>query len=135
MYVESADRVTERRIASSKFYLSIHSLAVTLILGFWSKAPSAPKWAVLPAGAILVALCYLWYATIRSARQLAGGKFQVVKQLEEYLPTRPLGSAEWEALGKGKDPGLYLPVTRIERWVPVGFALSYLSGIVAVLAL
>jgi hypothetical protein len=135
MCVESADRVTERRIASSKFFLSIHTLAFSIILGFWSKAPAAPKWTAIPVGAILIGLCYLWYATIRSARQLSGGKLQVIKQLEEYLPTKPIANAEWEALGKGMDPSLYLPVTRIERWIPVAFAIAYLAGIVAILAL
>jgi hypothetical protein len=37
------------------------------------------------------------------------------------------------ALGEGRDPSSYLPLTRVEHWVPRLFALLYLLLLVAVL--
>ena len=38
------------------------------------------------------------------------------------------------ALGEGRDPSRYLPLTRVEHWVPRLFALLYLLLLVAVLS-
>ena len=59
------------------------------------------------------------------------GKFKVVHEIEKELPLSPY-DAEWEALGRGNDPKLYLPFTRIEIWVPGIFGA--LHGIVFLLS-
>src|SRR5439155_23409496 len=67
-------------------------------------------------------LCYLWFRIIRSYRDLNSAKFKVVA-IEQQLPLRPY-DAEWEAVGRGTNPRLYLPFTHIEvliPWVFMGF--------------
>jgi len=49
----------------------------------------------------------------------------VILALEQMLPIT-LYEEEWVALGSGKDPKKYLPLTHVENWVPVCFALLYL---------
>jgi hypothetical protein len=63
---------------------------------------------------------------VRSYRQLNAGKYLVVGEFEKRLPASPYWSAEWKALGEGKDPKKYLPLTHIENWIPVVFAFLYI---------
>ena len=41
------------------------------------------------------------------------------------------GRAEWAALGEGRDLRTYLPLTHLEEWIPVLFAVVYVGGYVA----
>jgi hypothetical protein len=59
---------------------------------------------------------------------------EVIGALEERLPASIYWHAEWIALGEGKDWRKFLPFTHIEQWVPVLFALVYLSGFVVAVA-
>ncbi|WIX92470.1 hypothetical protein [Amycolatopsis sp. DG1A-15b] len=45
--------------------------------------------------------------------------------LEEQLPASPYWRAELQALGEGKDKVLYWPLTHLEQWLPVIFAVVY----------
>jgi len=51
--------------------------------------------------------------------------------LEERLPASPFWRAEWWALGEGTDRSRYWPLSHIEQWIPVLFALAYVSGFFA----
>ena len=62
-------------------------------------------------------LSYLWYRLVLSYKQMNSGKFKVIHAIEAMLPIRPYG-AEWDALGRGKNPDLYKPFTHIEVFVP-----------------
>ena len=71
---------------------------------------------------------------VRSYRQLNTAKFKVIGALEERLPASAYWRAEWVALGEGEDWHKYLPLTPLEQWVPMLFALVYLSGLVVAVA-
>jgi hypothetical protein len=73
----------------------------------------------------------VWWRIVQSYRQLNSGKFAVILAIEARLPLAPY-AAEWEALGRGKDPKRYLPLTHVENWVPGLFGLLYLLLIVVV---
>jgi hypothetical protein len=45
--------------------------------------------------------------------------------------SRMRGRAEWAALGEGRDLRTYLPLTHLEEWIPVLFAVVYVGGYVA----
>jgi hypothetical protein len=62
---------------------------------------------------------------LRSYRQLNTAKYQVIGEFEKRLPASPYWSAEWKALGEGKDLMKYIPLTYAENWVPIVFALLY----------
>jgi hypothetical protein len=59
------------------------------------------------------------------------GKFKVIGALEERLPTRAFSTAEWTALDQGRDWRVYLPLTHVERWIPLIFAGTYVLGFAA----
>jgi hypothetical protein len=130
LYAEMADRVSARRALANTFFLTLNTAIFTLLGIFWSEPPEASPWLGLFPLAALEVQCFVWFAIIRSYRQLNGAKWAVVGEFETGLPTSPW-AAEWVALAKGKDPSVYWPLTHVERWVPAMFAVAYLGGFVA----
>ena len=131
LYVEMADRVSARRGLTNSFFLTLNTGIFTLIAAL-GKTPPADKawWLAIPLAAIL-GECFAWFYLVRSYRLLNSAKYQVVGILEERLPASPFWRAEWSALGEGKDRGRYWPLSHIEQWIPVLFALAYISGFLA----
>jgi len=134
MYVEMADRVSARRGLANTFFLTFNSAVFTLIGALWTARPHAASGLLIVPVLVLMTECLAWFWLIRSYRQLNAAKYAVVGALEERLPASPYWRAEWKALGEGKDPSRYLPLTHLEEWIPILFAVAYLSGFVAILA-
>lgn len=126
--VEMADRISARRMTTNSFFLTINSALVAFV--GYAETGGRAGGTVAPAlvGLSGVVLCYLWYRLIRSYRGLNTGKFLVVHEIETLLPLR-LYDAEWEAIGRGKDPRRYLPVTHIEEYVPWVFIAIHLGAV------
>lgn len=134
IYVEMADRVSARRGLANTFFLTFNSAVFTLIGALWTARPHATSTLLIVPVLVLMAQCLAWFWLIRSYRQLNAAKYAVVGALEERLPASPYWRAEWKALGEGKDPARYLPLTHLEEWIPILFAVAYLSGFIAILA-
>ncbi len=113
LYVTMADNISVRRQSANSFFLAVNT-AIIGVVGYVGGTSGNWNWAVSLAGLIL---CYAWYRLIRSYKDINSGKFKVIHEIEKELPLLPY-DAEWEALGRGKDPSLYLPFTHIEIWVP-----------------
>ena len=123
IYVEMADRISARRSTANTFFLTLN----TLIVGALSAC--AEKFSQLSVVVICIAaivLCYVWKRLINSYRQLNTAKYAVIGELEKRLPSSPYWSAEWNALGEGKDPKKYKQLTAVEKWVPIVFMCLYL---------
>ncbi len=121
LYVEMADRVSARRLTANSFFLGINT-AIIAIAGYIKSACGEPAirqyyWLIAIAGLVI---SYSWYRHIRSYRDLNSAKFKVIHEIEKLLPLKPYG-AEWEAVGRGKNPKLYKPVSHIETGVPLIF--------------
>lgn len=127
LYVEMADQVSNRRNLANTFFLTLHTLLLGTIGFSIEKGPQIiDRWIIFfPLVAILL-LCVAWWMIVRSYRQLNTGKFLIVGEFEKRLPTSPYWSAEWKALGEGKDPKKYLPLTHVENWVPPIFSFLYI---------
>lgn len=121
-----ADRISSRRQSANSFFLSVNTAIITVVsyiqLGLPKGESSDFYWLVSLAG---MALCYMWYRLIRSYKDLNSGKFEIVLSIERNLPISPY-NAEWELVGRGKDPKLYLPFTRVEMVVPWIFFILHL---------
>ncbi len=129
MFVEMADRVSTRRNLANTFFLTLHTLIIGVAgIFFENKLQLANVWLIILPLIAILALCYVWWRLILSYRQLNSAKFKVIDWYEKRLPTSPYVSAEWRALGEGKDPKLYKPLTDVERWIPLLFGLLYLIG-------
>jgi hypothetical protein len=131
LYVESADRISDRRQSANSFFLAVNTLLVTMAGYVAASQPETTLYAVFSSCAGML-LCYTWYRLIRSYRGLNTGKFEVIHLMERRLPFAPY-SVEWEALGSGKDPKRYLPFTAVEKWVPLIFLLLHVVAVLAIL--
>jgi hypothetical protein len=134
LYVEMADRVSARRALANSFFLTLNTVVFTTIGVFWKDRPEAAQWSLLFPLLALLAQCLAWFWIVRSYRQVNSAKWAVVGALEKRLPASPWWGAEWELLGKGKDPSRYWPLTRVEQLVPLVFAVTYVAGFLAVVA-
>lgn len=122
IYVQSAENVSARRVASSRYLLTLNIALVTLY-GIQSEGFGQSYWTMLiPILGILVSL--LWYQIIQSHRDLNTVKFQIIHQLEEHLPVA-LYTHEWQLAGEGHGTS-YSAVTRIEKWIPIAFIVLHI---------
>jgi hypothetical protein len=133
--VEMADRVSSRRNLTNTFFLSFNSAIVAAVAALSSPMTTrAPVLLVLAGLLILLAQCAAWYIVVRSYRQLNFAKWAVIGAFEERLPAFAYSRAEWGTLEAGRDWRIYLPLTRVEQWVPIIFAASYVLGFYAIVS-
>ena len=122
LYVEMADRISQRRGAANTFFLTFNTAVVGALAGFFKDVPAEVSVTVFIAAAVL---SIAWGVLLRSYRNLNTAKFEVIGVLEERLPANPYYKAEWKALGEGKDLRRYIPLSAIETVVPAVFFLIY----------
>jgi hypothetical protein len=121
LYVESAEKVSERRVSANNYLLTVNAFLLTLY-GLLAGSPYKSSWTVLvPVAGILVGLT--WYRIITSYRDLNTVKFQVIHELEQEMPAA-LYAYEWRKAEEGRGK-VYHPLTHLERWVPLVFVLLY----------
>ena len=127
MFVEMADRISTRRNTANAFFLSLHTLIVTVVTFAYDKGLKLnPEWLVVfPLIAVLL-LCWVWWRLIHSYRQLNRAKYKVIGEYEQRLPSSPYWKAEWTALGRGENRKLYWPLTDAENLIPLTFGVLYL---------
>ena len=125
LYVDSADRISQRRSSTNSFLLTVNASLVTLYgLTTPLKPSGAAAWHLLvPFAGILV--CIAWVSLVENYRNLNSVKFKVIHELENQLPAS-LYAYEWQLLEQGEG-NVYKPVTHIEQWIPVIFILLYVG--------
>jgi hypothetical protein len=134
LYVEMADRISNRRGLTNTFFLTLNTAIFTLIGVLAKESSDLDSWVLVFPLIVVLGECAAWWWLVRSYRQLNSAKFVVVGLLEKRLPASPFSTAEWNLLGEGKDWRKYLPLTHLEQWLPILFALVYLIGFVVVVA-
>ena len=130
LYVQSAENVSTRRVASSRYLLTVNA-ALAALYSFQSQNPG-PPWLTLlvPVLGILVSL--LWYQIITSHRNLNKIKFKIIHRLEKRLPAA-LYTHEWTLADQGRGKP-YRSVTDIEKWIPLVFLALHLVLLVLLAA-
>jgi len=126
IYINSAEKISDRRQKNNEFFLGLNTALVAL-LGFVSAKLDAGQacYIFLLASAAGIVICYYWYRIIRSYKGLNGGKFDVIHLIEKRLPLA-LYDTEWEILGRGENRKKYWPFTHIEFKIPWVFIVIYL---------
>ena len=132
LYVQSAENVSARRIASSRYLLTINAALVALY-GLQSANFGQGYWTLLiPIIGIPVSL--LWYLIIKSHADLNTVKFKVIHELEQHTPAAVF-KHEWRLAEEGQGTE-YRAVTKIEKWIPILFTvLHVVLAIMIVLAI
>ena len=132
LYVEMADRVSQRREQSNRFYVALlTSLAALLVilarfgLDTENDAGTFLKVVILASGVLGSALAIIWFINIKSYRQLNTAKFQIINRMEERLPFAGY-SDEWELLRPKEGPAKYFQLTRVEQFVPLAVFVLFL---------
>jgi len=121
LYVESANKISERRVSANNYLLTVNAFLVTLY-GLLTASPYRGRWVILvPVAGFLVSLT--WHRIITSYRDLNTVKFMVIHELEREMPAA-LYHYEWQKAEEGKGK-IYHPLTHLERWVPVVFIVLY----------
>ena len=131
LYVEMADRVSQRRDQSNRFYVTILSALaaiVVVITRFGIPVDGVSSNVVFFAiGVFGFALSVVWQFNIRSYRTLNSAKFDIINDLEKQLPY-PGYSEECEILSN-PPPGRsqYRQLTRVEQFVPAIFMVLFVT--------
>ena len=122
LYVQSAENVSARRVASNRYLLTLNAALVALY-GLQSAGFGQSYWTLLiPVMGIPVSL--LWYLIIKSHADLNQVKFGLIHEFEQHLPAA-LYKHEWKLADEGRGKS-YRAVTTIERWIPILFAALHI---------
>ena len=132
LYVQSAENVSERRVISNRYLLTLNAALVALY-GLQSANFDQSYW-MLPIPVIGISVSLLWYWIIKSHADLNRVKFDVIHEFEQHLPAA-MYKYEWELAEEGRVKA-YRAVTTIERWIPILFAvLHVVLAVMIVLAI
>jgi hypothetical protein len=125
IYVESAEKISDRRQKNNEFFLGLNTALVAL-LGFALSILDAGKicYVFLLASVAGIFICYYWHKIILSYKGLNSGKFEVIHLIEKRMPLA-LYDTEWEILGRGEDKKKYNPFSHIELKIPGVFIAIY----------
>lgn len=124
LYVQSADNVSARRIASSNYLLAINTAIIALYGVLVSASGHSNFVMLIPVVGIVVSA--LWWLIIELHSDLNEIKFEVViPELEQHLPAA-LYQYEWQMIKQRKGK-IYNPVTDIESRIPCAFILLHIS--------
>ena len=124
LYLDTAEKVSDRRAQANSWMLSVNG-AIVALYGYLEADKMAVGagqkaiwlWAIPAAGAIV---CFAWMALLASYRKLNRAKFEVLMQLEAYLPVPPF-TREREIYRSDKRRSF----SQIEIWIPGCFVLLY----------
>ncbi|MCY4491720.1 MAG: hypothetical protein OXC46_09750 [Thaumarchaeota archaeon] len=128
VYIQTADNVSARRIATSRYLLT---LSVSLIAVYGFQLSVLSQWyftLFVPIVGIIVSL--LWYKIIKSHRGLNEIKFKIIHEIEQNLPVA-LFTQEWRMIKENSKS--YTNVTDIERWLPFLFFGIHVFLLIAVI--
>ena len=120
LYVEMADRVSQRRDQANRFYAGLVSAIIALLVVMGRFGVSGSSWsiALLAAGLFGTSLSVIWFINLGSYRALNTAKFRVINNMESQLPYAGY-TEEWDYLRPAEGPARYFQLTRIERYVPL----------------
>ena len=133
LYVEMADRVSQRRDQSNRFYVALlGALAAILVIAarfVLSDGGEAVKFitvAFLISGVFGAAISIIWLVNIRSYKTLNTAKFQVIHELEKKIPFDGYAK-EWDMLNHPPEGSpKYHRLTVVEQFVPVLVCITFL---------
>lgn len=112
--VEMANGVSQRRDTMNNLFVTLNIAVIAAISWMWDV-----KTVFLCVAGLVI--CVVWLLYINNFKRLNTAKFRVIYDLEERLGVTPFKD-EWDILKKTKR---YLEGTKLERILPIAFALGY----------
>lgn len=142
LYMEMLDRSTKRRMDTNALFISIHTVMVTIVSLFNRGNP----WALLAVAAAGIAFSILWRALLIHYNTINRVKWDVLYDMEQFLPYKPFYAEYYEKLKRidkktwrsgnnippEENPQAYYAISRQEKALPWFFGFLYaIIGIVA----
>ena len=131
LYVEMADRVSQRRDQSNRFYVALLGalaailvIAARFVLSDDGESSMFMTAVFLTSGIFGAILSIIWYLNIRSYRVLNSAKFEVIHEMEKEIPFDGYAK-EWEILRPPEGSPKYLQLTAVEQFVPILVFLTF----------
>lgn len=124
LYVEMADRVSNRRTEANKFYVSLLT-GLFALFSLVSIPANFQEIMIAGISVLGITLCFVWIVNIRSYRELNSLKFRVIHEMEQHLPF-PCYDREWEILKEEAHKRNYFRLTRIEQYIPFLLLIPYI---------
>ena len=112
--VEMANGVSQRRDTMNNLFVTLNIAVIAAVSWMWDV-----KTVFLCVAGLVI--CVVWLLYINNFKRLNAAKFRVIYDLEERLGVTPFKD-EWDILKKTKR---YLEGTKLERILPIAFALRY----------
>ena len=112
--VEMANGVSQRRDTMNNLFVTLNIAVIAAVSWMWDI-----KTVFLCVAGLVI--CVVWLLYINNFKRLNTAKFRVIYDLEERLGVTPFKD-EWDILKKTKR---YLEGTKLERILPIAFALGY----------
>ena len=112
--VEMANGVSQRRDTMNNLFVTLNIAVIAAVSWMWDV-----KTVFLCVAGLVI--CVVWLLYINNFKRLNTAKFRVIYDLEERLGVTPFKD-EWDILKKTKR---YLEGTKLERILPIAFALGY----------
>ena len=129
MYVQSAEKVSDRRSHLNTFYLSLTTTIAGIIGYLKTNIISNSEYLIIGLSISAILICIYWVNLLENYRKLNSGKFKVIHEIEKELPLN-LYEYEWEKLGKGNDHKLYKKMSNIEKVIPFIFGVLFVLVII-----
>lgn len=112
--VEMANGVSQRRDTMNNLFVTLNIAVIAAVSWMWDV-----KTVFLCVAGLVI--CVVWLLYINNFKRLNAAKFRVIYDLEKRLGVTPFKD-EWDILKKTKR---YLEGTKLERILPIAFALGY----------
>lgn len=126
LYVEMADRISQRRGQDNRFYVTLLSALFVLLSLIVSNNifGSILNWIVIAVGIFGILFCIIWYYNIKRYKELNSKKFRVIGEMETNLPF-PAYKREYELIRSARRESQTNLLTGIEMYIPIIMALPY----------
>ncbi len=134
LYVEMLEASTKRRMDTNALFISIHTAMVTMV-SLFSKDNWVAPFVVAAAG---IAFSVLWGALLINYNNINALKWDVVYDMEQFLPYKPFyaeyydkrlkhDTEVWrEGNYRSEEKRPYKAVSRLEKALPVVFIVIYI---------
>jgi hypothetical protein len=123
LYVEMADRVSNRRSSLNNFYLTLNTAALAVLA---NTLINSSKTLILTISILGFFISILWSQKISSYKNLNKVKFGIINEIEDKLPIKPY-KYEWNILKLELATKSHNQITDLEQNLPHIFAFTYLG--------
>ncbi len=120
--VEMANSISQRRDVMNNLFVTLNlAIIAAITLVFDIKTIF-----IIAAG---IVMCVIWMLFIHNFKLLNQEKFNIINEMEQYLPFQPFAK-EWESLKSNKK---YREETKLEKVLPIVFIILYIAAGVVII--